>query len=187
MRRGRSEHTRRGRRERAGGRGEPGPRVTCPKHAHVTLAPRPSRAAHARSAPRGPARGHLWRRPRARLRCASFGGCAATQLSVFHHRSVGLGPQLPVNCHRVGRELRSGARVYTSPAWVSANIPRGGSGARCQVKCYMLVFKEEISRSLSGDNEASSPSPRPLSLQTPSRGSLPKHEDRFRVMKLLIE
>lgn len=37
-------------REEGTGGGEPGPRVTCPKHAHVTLAPRPSCAAHARSA-----------------------------------------------------------------------------------------------------------------------------------------
>lgn len=44
--------------ERAGG-GEPGPLVTCPKHAHVTPAPRPlARAAHARSAQPRSARGY---------------------------------------------------------------------------------------------------------------------------------
>lgn len=48
MRRGRSAHTRQGEARR--GRGVSlGPAwVTCPKHAHVTRAPRPSRRAHAR-------------------------------------------------------------------------------------------------------------------------------------------
>lgn len=161
----------------------PKTRSRDPPLARARPAPRaqPMRGAE-RPGPAPPQHPNRALEPRARPRCASFGGCHSTvEPAVI--RCLGLGPPPPVNCHpggRAGGRAERSAAASRCPAFPRFGRRAGGragtvarAAPRRQVRCSRACLRRPADQRQPGGvtSEASAPPPGPLSFARPkSRG-----------------